>query len=280
MHPFLIDFGTVSLPLLGELRLALPSYGVMLALGTLLGWIWYHREARRRGLELDAAAAVLFWSIVAALAGGKLGLVLVEPGYYLGAPSRMLTADFLRAGGVVWAAVLAGIGTLVALCVRWQLPVATVLDCAALPIPVVQAIGRVGCLLAGCCHGATCDLPWAVVYRSAEAHERTGVPLGVPLHPAPLYESAWNLAVVLPVLLLVRKHQRFPGEVMLAYLTCYSVGRALIEFFRGDGARGIWFGGSLSSGQIVSLAVFPVAAGLWLALRQRSGGQPRAEGTP
>jgi prolipoprotein diacylglyceryltransferase len=67
---------------------------------------------------------------------------------------------------------------------------------------------------------------------------------------------------------------------MLAYLTCYSVGRALIEFFRGDGARGIWFGGLLSSGQIVSLAVFPVAAGLWIALRQRTGGPPRAEDTP
>jgi phosphatidylglycerol:prolipoprotein diacylglycerol transferase len=280
LHPFLIDFGTVSLPLFGPVRLALPSYGLMLAIGTLCGWIWYHREARRHGLDQDSAAAVLFWSIVAALAGGKLGLVLVEPGYYLGDPSRMLTADFLRAGGVVWAAVLAGIGTLILLCLRWKLPVATVLDCAALPIPLVQAIGRVGCLLAGCCYGAACDLPWGVVYHSAEGHERTGVPLGVPLHPAPLYESAWNLAIVLPVLLWVRRHQRFPGEVMLAYLTCYSVGRALVEFFRGDGARGLWFGGLLSSGQLVSLVVFPVAAGLWLALRQRTGRDPGAAGAP
>jgi len=270
LHPFLIDFGTVTLPFLGEVRLALPSYGFFLALGAAIGWIWYHREARRRGLDLEHASAVLFWTIVAALVGGKLGLILVEPGYYLGHPSALLSSDFLRAGGVVWAAVLAGIATTVALCRAWRLPVASVLDSAAITLPVVQAIGRVGCLLAGCCHGSRCDLPWGVVYRSPEAHERTGVPLGIPLHPAPLYEAAYSLFVALPVLLAVRRHQRFPGEVMLAYLTVYGIGRFLVEFFRGDGARGLWFDGAVSSGQLVSLVITPVAAAIWIALRRRT----------
>lgn len=270
MHPFLIDFGTVTLPFLGEVRLALPSYGFFLALAAAIGWIWYHREARRRGLDLEHASAVLFWTIVAALVGGKLGLIVVEPGYYLSHPSELLGSDFLRAGGVVWAAVLAGLATMIGLCRRWQLPVATVLDSAAITLPLVQAVGRIGCLLAGCCHGSRCDLPWGVIYRSPEAHERTGVPLGIPLHPAPLYESAFSLLVALPALLFVRRRQRFPGEVILAYLTFYGIGRFVVEFFRGDGARGLWFGGTLSSGQLVSLVISPVAAALWIALRDRA----------
>src|SRR3990170_2457097 len=58
-----------------------------------------------------------------------------------------------------------------------------------------HAIGRLGCLAAGCCWGAVCHRPWAITFNKPDAHELTGVPLGIPLHPTQLYESLAELAI-------------------------------------------------------------------------------------
>jgi len=231
VFPYLVDLGFRTLPLVGKVHVAIPTYGVLVALAILVAWTWYLGNARADGIDPDAAAGVAFW-------------------FLLAARLRRLPA--------------------------WQL-----VDAAAVPLPVAQAIGRLGCLAAGCCFGGRCDLPWGIVYRSATAHERTGVPLGVPLHPAPLYEALGNVLLVLPLLLLVRRRRRVPGEVFLAWATGYGVLRFLVEFTRGDRVRGLWFGGTLSTSQLISLAVVPAAATAWVFLRRRArrAGERREGGT-
>lgn len=268
MHPFLLDFGVRTLPFLGEVRLALPTYGVMLAIALLVGWTWFVRLARRDGIEESIASSIVFWAAIAGILGAKLGLVLVEPSYYLGHPRQLLSAEFLSSAGVVWTGVIAGLGTLLWLGRRARLPLGTLLDAATLPLPLSQAIGRFGCLFAGCCFGAPTTLPWGITYHDLDAHLRTSVPLGTPLHPAPLYESAWHLAAVLPALCWVRRHRKHHGEVVLAYLAIYGVGRFVIERTRGDEVRGILAGG-LSTSQWISLAMILVAIGGWVWLRHR-----------
>ncbi len=270
MHPLLVDLGEVHLPMVGTVHLELRTYGVLVAIALLVGWYGVVRRGRTRGLDPDRVSSVVFWSVVAGLAGGKLGLLIVELPYYLEHPGRLISSDFLRAAGVVWTAILGGLAGVLLSARRLGMNAAAVLDLGAAPLPVAQAIGRLGCMAAGCCFGSQCSLPWAVTYHSELAHAQTGVPLGIGLHPAPLYEAAGNLLLVLPFVLLVERRQRFAGEGALAYLVGYALLRFAVEFARGDAVRGLWLGDSLSTSQILSLAVLAAALPLWMLLRRRA----------
>lgn len=274
MHPFLIDFGRADLPLLGEVRLALPTYGVLVAAAVFLAWVVFLREIGRLKLDQEKAGSLALWVTVSGLVGAKAGLVAVEFPQFLAHPASLLAPEFLQAAGVVWVGLLAGLAAFLLLAPRKGLPVLPVLDAAALGVPLAQALGRIGCLMSGCCFGGRCDLPWGIVYHNLDAHDRTGVPLGVSLHPFPLYEALWNLAVTFPALLFVRRFRRVPGEIALAYLVLYSLGRFVFEPTRGDTWRGIWFGGSLSTSQLISLAVAPAAAAVWVFLRRKGRAAP------
>lgn len=269
MHPYLIDFGTRTLPLIGEFRLALPSYGLLVAIAMVIGWGWFVRNAARDGIDREAASNIIFWAVICGIVGGKLGLVLVEPKEFLSNPSKFVSFEFLSSAGVIWTGVLGGLGALLALSRYYRLPLATVLDAAAVPLPLAQAIGRLGCLLAGCCFGSPTTLPWGISYHNAEGNFRTGVPLDTPLHPAPLYEAGWNLLVVLPLLVWMQSRRRFHGQLILTYLMAYGLGRFFIERSRGDAIRGV-FAFGLSTSQIISAAMILTAAVLWWALSRRA----------
>ena len=270
MHPYLIDLGEVSLPWIGGVHLALPTYGLIVALGVVVAWIWMQKRAQAEGIAPEDSSSVAFWTLVGGLAGGKIGLLIVDAPWYLAHPGDLLGAGFLQAAGVIWTAVLGGIAGMLIVSRRLGLPLGRLLDAAAPAIPVGQAIGRLGCLMAGCCFGGACSAPWAIIYHSQAARARTGVPLGIPLHPAPVYEALWSLAVVLPLTLLTFRRRRRPGEAALAYLASYGVGRFIVEFFRGDAVRGLWFAGRLSTSQIISAVAVPTALGVWFWLRTRN----------
>ena len=183
MHPYLIDFGTATLPLLGEIRVALPSYGLLVALAMVIGWGWFVRNAARDGIDREVASNVVFWAVISGIVGGKLGLVLVEPKAFLTHPSRFVSFEFLSSAGVIWTGVLGGVGAMILLARSYKLPLATVLDAAALPLPVAQAIGRVGCLLAGCCFGSPTTLPWGDTPSASGCNVRS--PAGVAISSRP-----------------------------------------------------------------------------------------------
>lgn len=105
-----------------------------------------------------------------------------------------------------------------------------------------HAIGRVGCFLTGCCFGTSCDLPWAVHMH------------GEWIHPVQLYEAFGLFAIGFLVLKWVnQKKENF--FVITRYLMLYSLLRFVVEHFRGDLIRGVyWF--DLSTSQMISLALF------------------------
>ena len=110
-----------------------------------------------------------------------------------------------------------------------------------------------------------CHRPWAITFTNPDAHEITGVPLGVPLHPSQLYES---IAEVLIFGFLYRRfhHSRGDGEIIGWYLLLYSAVRFVVEFFRNH-EQGLVAGLSLT--QWISLAT--LFAGLLLLLRCKIG---------
>jgi phosphatidylglycerol:prolipoprotein diacylglycerol transferase len=65
-------------------------------------------------------------------------------------------------------------------------------DLIAPAIALGHGFGRLGCFSAGCCYGRSCSLPWGAVFKSDYAHQLTGIPLNMPLHPVQLYEAVLN----------------------------------------------------------------------------------------
>ena len=140
-------------------------------------------------------------------------------------------------------------------------------DICAPAIALGQAIGRIGCLMAGDDYGRPTTMPWAVTFTDPTAATLGGAPLGVPLHPVQAYESVFCLLLFICLVRLLRR-KRFDGEVILAYTLVYATARFILEFFRGDVDRGFVLGW-LSTSQFIAAILGPVAVALLVVRRRR-----------
>ena len=68
-------------------------------------------------------------------------------------------------------------------------------DVLAPSIALGSVFGRIGCLLNGCCYGRPTDVPWAITFTNPQAHELSGTPLDVPLHPTEIYDALLNFGL-------------------------------------------------------------------------------------
>ena len=116
-----------------------------------------------------ALKPILMVSAAWALIGAKLLLVLVELPRYLKDPASILGT--IRAGGVFLGGFVAAVIAAIVLLRRYKLPALPSFDVLSPSLALGHAIGRIGCLLAGCCWGAACELPWAITYSSPIAAE-------------------------------------------------------------------------------------------------------------
>lgn len=270
MFPTLIDFGTHDLPLLGEQHLFLPTYGFLFALGVVLAWIWFMRRAKGLGLPEDRLFNLTFYSVLAGILGAKLLLIVVDWRTYLANPVEILGT--LRSAGVLMGGVLAGALTFVFYCRRYDLPLWELADAISAPLVFAQAMGRLGCFSAGCCWGVPLDAsnPIAITFTDAQARAQTGVPLDVALFPSQLAEMFYDLGLVVLLSFMWRRSPKPAGVVFWTYVLLYSLGRATIEFWRGDAHRGVYFGDLVSTSQMIAVATALLATVILLrAARQR-----------
>ncbi|HET8646569.1 MAG TPA: prolipoprotein diacylglyceryl transferase, partial [Vicinamibacteria bacterium] len=202
----------------------------------------------------------------AGLIGAKLGLLVVEWGYY--SKNWRELFSLLQSGGVFYA------GLIAAFPVAWwysrknALPGWKAADALAPAVVLGQSIGRLGCFAAGCCFGRPASVPWAVTFRDPYATRAVGTPLDIPLHPTQLYESLSVTLLFLGLLWLARR-KRFHGQVALVYLFAYAALRFAIEFYRGDASRGTVLGGWVSTSQFIAILVALAAAVMYPYLRRR-----------
>ncbi len=273
MHPKLLELP--AFPLFGTQvgPFTLHTYGVLLAAAFLAGLWVAARQARRFGLDEARVTDLGVYVLIAGLLGAKGLLLLIDWDYYSRNWREML--GVFQSGGVFYGGLLAGIPTAIWLIRRYGLPVWPTVDVLAPGVVMGQAIGRLGCLAAGCCHGRAADVPWAVTFRDLYAQRSVGTPLDVALHPTQLYESLATM-LILALLLWLAPRKRFHGQVAAVYLLLYGSARFVIEFYRGDAARGTVFGGALSTSQfIAALLVGVTLLGLpYLIKRQPTAGTP------
>lgn len=255
MHPWLVYGDTFRA----------PTYFTCLMIGFALATIVLRREARREGLPVRTVLDLALVLVPVVLLGSRLAhLLVVAPNLAWEDPFSALQlayGGFIFYGGLAAAAVTVGVWSRRTGISGWRLG-----DVFAPATAFGLMFGRLGCLGGGCCYGRPADwpfgmrVPWAITYyRRGQLPEDL---LAVPLHPTPLYEIAlaWSLFVGLSVL---RGRQRFEGEVMLAFLALYGVGRSLIEVFRADATRGLYFGDWVSTSQILGMTSAAVAVGVW-----------------
>lgn len=282
MHPYLVSF---DLPF-GSEPFHLRSFGVMVALGFLLGAHLYQRIAAKYGDDPAEDplrySRITLWILIGVFAGARALYVIVEilrgsdTGHaYLSRPWLML---FFWEGGLVM------FGGLIGACLlgTWSARREGVRPMHALDLGLTvgfvgQAVGRIGCLLVGDDFGA----------RVPEHLRSLPFPLTIhvpdPLPPGSLF-GAENAAQVLwatqiwmslNALLLafiawrILRGRRYTGQVTLWLLFLYCVTRFVIEGFRGDTIRGVWFGGALSTSQLIALVAGLVLAALLFRFRRR-----------
>jgi phosphatidylglycerol:prolipoprotein diacylglycerol transferase len=101
-----------------------------------------------------------------------------------------------------------------------------------------------------------------VTFTNPIAQAWVGTPLGVPLEPTQLFESAVELANFF-ILMWLLKHKKFDGQVVAAYFFLYGVARYFLEFLRDDPGRGSVFGGIMTGTQLISIGLVILGGLIW-----------------
>lgn len=226
------------------------TYGVLMALAFLSALLIAARLGGRDGLPKERVYDLGLWMLLAGLLGSKVLMLWTEP------DSNFFSLDFLRSGGVWYGGFLGGVLAGFILMRYYKLPWWKTADAFAPGIALGQAIGRLGCFAAGCCWGKPSNAPWACSFTE-RAHELTGVPVGIHLHPTQLYESTVML-IVFAFLFFLHGKKKFDGQVVLFYGALYGIIRFTIEIFRDDprgDIAGLTSLTGFSTSQMISLLV-------------------------
>lgn len=248
----------------------LHTFGVLLATAYLAAMWWVRRAAQREGLNPERAMSLGLWCIAGAMLGAKALLVIRELPDYLADPAQFWSRGFLESAGDFYGGFLGALAAAGIYFLRHpELIFWRAADVFAPAIALGQAIGRVGCLMAGDDYGSPTNLPWAVTFTDPDAARIGGAPLGIPLQPVQLYESLACLSLFF-FLLWLRRHRRFTGEILLTYALLYAIGRFLLEYLRGDADRGFVFNGLLSTSQFIAVLIGTVSL-ILLSIRHLAG---------
>lgn len=248
MFPRLISFGNFSL----------PTYGVLIAIAFLTAlWITV-RLGTRWGLDREKVMNLGIYCALAGLLGAKLLMLMFDFGYFVRSPGEIFSVATLQAAGVFQGGLVLAVVFAYYYTQRFGMPWLTTADAFAPGIAVGHAIGRIGCLAAGCCWGVVCDRPWAITFKNPEA--TTGVPLYQPLHPTQIYEMLAETAIFAFLMWRALKPHR-NGQIIGLYLVISSIFRFGIEFFRYH-EQALPFGLKLSLTQWISLAL--ILVGGWI----------------
>ncbi|MFC1992811.1 prolipoprotein diacylglyceryl transferase [Chloroflexota bacterium] len=230
-------------------------YGIMVALAIVVLILWMLREVKRKNYPYETVINGALIAIPSGVIVSKLLHVIDQWGYYSQNPGQI----FNGAGLTIYGAVIGGALGIWIYTKISKLPFGAPADSLAPGIILAQTIGRVGCIINGCCYGEPTTLPCGVVYTHPESY----APLGIAVHPTQVYEIIYNL-IVFAVLLKLRGRLKPDGSLFLIYLSLYSAWRIGIGFLR-EGTP-IIFG--LHQAQIIGIIILAIAIPM-LALRTR-----------
>lgn len=242
-------------PTIQIFHIELSTYALMALLGLCAALCLAEFTRRKIGLSRRSVFSFALCCCVGGILGAKLLYLIVE--------WELTRTDFLHVlthGGFVFYGGL--LGAFLAACIwcgRKSVPYPIMMDFFLPSVSLFHALGRVGCLLAGCCYGRPAEGFPGIVYPEGGI-----APAGIPLIPVPLMESAFLLLLTVFLLILYRR-SKTPGTVSATYMLLYGIWRFCIEFFRGD-PRGSILG--FSTSQFIS--IFLILSGIAFFFRTHS----------
>ena len=251
-------------------------YGVVIAIGMLLGLTLSSKVAARTGQDPDViwdlGPALLFFSVL----GARIYYVIFMWDMYKDDPVQIFN---LRGGGLaIYGGIIAGFITIYVYCKVKKQKFPLVLDTVMYGLLVGQILGRWGNFFNREVFGEYTDnllamrIPVSMVRErdisaSIAAHMTEGTNY-IQVHPTFLYEGMWNLMLLI-FLLLYLKHKKFDGEIALLYFAGYGIGRAIIESIRTDQLfiTGTTIPVSMALG--IAMAVVSIAADIVIRAKMR-----------
>ena len=260
---------------------SIAFYGIIIGIGMLLGITLAARDAEQRGIGEDTVYDFALLGIVCGVIGARLYYVFFRWDNYRG---NLLEILNLRAGGLaIYGGVIGGILSLMFYCKRKKQNFLNLADSLILGVLVGQILGRWGNFFNAEAFGRYTDSLFAMQLRRDIVNpiminsallqhlvRVNGVDY-IQVHPTFLYESVWNLCLLL-FLLWYRPKKRFTGEMFFLYLGGYGLVRVWIEGLRTDSlllpGTGIAVSQALA-GACVLVALLCILAGRRFAARGR-----------
>ncbi len=255
-------------PLTNLFGLSVSTYSLLVIAGFLIGLAVALFRKKVYGMRTDDLLASLFIAAGGALLGAKLFFVAQGlPGFLANSPHtwEAFVTFFMRAGLVYYGGLIGGILFLLMGAKLVGAPVWGTLDTVLPSVPLMHAIGRIGCFSAGCCFGMPSEFGFYFTASPFAPHDEK-------LFPIQLAEAACLFALFF-FMQRYGREKRAPGKVLSVYLISYGVIRFILEFFRYDKFRGIY--GAFSISQWVSLALIGLGLFFWFVYpRLKKGKQP------
>ncbi len=262
-------------------------YGIIIGIGMLLGITLAAKDAEERGLGEDVIYDNIIWIILIGIAGARLYYVIFQWDAYR---NDLLQIFNLRAGGLaIYGGVIAGLLTLYVICRRKGLSFLDVADSLMLAVLTGQILGRWGNFFNCEAFGRYTESLFAMQIRKdivnpimidEELMQHLVLVNGteyIQVHPTFLYESTWNLCLLL-FLLWYRKRKKFTGEIFLMYLCGYGLGRCIIEGLRTDSL--MIPGTNIAVSQLLAGVCFVVALALIILGEKRAAAVKPAASAP
>lgn len=244
-------------------------YGMIIAFGMVMGYLMTAFQAKRTGQESDLYLDLALWDIVFAVIGARIYYVIFSWDYY---KDNLLQIFNTRGGGLaIYGGVIAGVITTIIFGKVRKQNFFQLLDTACVGLITGQIIGRWGNFcnreaFGGYTNGlfamqlkesdvASSNLTHAVLKHIVEIDGTRYIQV----HPTFLYESLWNVGVLI-ILLLFTKHRKYNGQIFLIYLLGYGLGRVWIEGLRTD--QLIFFGTGVAVSQVLSGVLVVISAAI------------------
>ena len=224
------------------------SYGLMLVLAFFACSYLSSLQARKEQMDGEQIFNLFFFIFISGVIGSRVFYVLMNISFYLHNPLEII---MLQHGGMAWfGGLIFGSAAAVLFIKRHKMNLLKTLDLVVPFIALGQAIGRIGCLLNGCCYGR--ESAFGLYFK---VFDKT-------LIPTQLYSSLLLLLIFI-ILRFKQDRKHLPGEILCSYLFLYSLKRFFIEFLRNDSPR-MFYG--LTIFQVLSLIVFIVSLGIFIRL--------------
>lgn len=235
--------------------LSVRWYGIIIAVGILLGYFVAQRALVKAGLHKDTLVDIIFYSALFGFIAARIYFVIFQWPYYAENPGEII--KIWHGGIAIHGGLIGGFIAGVIVCKVKNLNPFQIGDIVAPSIILAQGIGRWGNFMNHEAHGGPVSRAFLEQLHLPNFIIENMYINGQYYHPTFLYESIWDVAGFI-ILVNIRKHLKL-GETFFLYLTWYSIGRFFIEGLRTDS---LMLTSNIRVAQLVSILLILISISL------------------